>query len=87
MVSPLIQKLNQLIICFLSALKVCYLSYLDISKNNGVFLLVDLESLDQWQEKSMRIIWFKVKTIHANIVPTLAEVKISLLFQMNFDNI
>lgn len=30
-------------------------------------------SLAHWQQNSMRTIWFKVKTSHANIVPTLVE--------------
>lgn len=33
-----------------------------------------IASLAHWQEKSMRTIWFKVKTSHAQIVPTLVEV-------------
>lgn len=31
-------------------------------------------SLDEWHKQSMRTIWFKVKTAHANIVSTLAQV-------------
>lgn len=33
-------------------------------------------SLDEWHRKSMRTIWFKVKTTHANIVSTLAQVNV-----------